>query len=77
MIVNNSKVYNNMLNDIYKSLCKEEQLFEQEPSYKGIIITKYLSCHPNDEEYHKHILEFISDPNLKDENNIQLYFKII
>jgi hypothetical protein len=28
-------------------------------------------------EYHKNILEFITDPNLKDENNIQLYFKII
>ena len=77
MIVNNPNMYYHMLNDIHKSLCKEEQLFEQEPLYKGIIITKYLSNHPKDEDYHKNILEFISDPNLKDENNIQLYFKII
>jgi len=77
MIVNTPSMYYNMLNDIYKSLCKEEQYYGQEPPYKGMIITKYLSSHPKDEEYHKDILQFITDDNLKDENNIQLYFKII
>jgi hypothetical protein len=77
IIINNRNMYYDMLNDIHKSLCKEEQYFEQEPLYKGIIITKYLSSHPKDDDYHKNVLQFMTDDNLKDENNIQLYFKII
>jgi len=77
MIVNNKSLYDHMLNDIYNSLCTQEQLFGQEPYYKGIIITKYISSHPNDEEYHKKVIKFHTDTNLKDENDIQLYFKII
>jgi|688.fasta_scaffold29091_9 hypothetical protein len=77
MIVNNINMYGHMLNDIYKSLCSQEQIFGQEPYYKGIIITKYISSHPHDEEYHKNVIKFNTDANLKDENDVQLYFKII
>jgi hypothetical protein len=77
LLVNNNNIYYHMLNDINLSLCKQEQIFEQEPPYKGTIITKYISSHPQDEKYHTEVLKFISDPNLKDENGIQLYFKII
>jgi hypothetical protein len=75
LIVNDTNIYNVLLNDIKNSLIPYDQIFM--PEFKGIIITKYLSIHPLDEKYIKDILLFNEDIAMKDENDNQLYFKII
>lgn len=64
LVINEKESYKKML-DLFKV------------ENKKTIITRYLSCHPEDMYYNTNILEFSEDYHLKDYNNSELSFKIL
>jgi hypothetical protein len=69
LVINNITTYKLLLNTLYTNVnYKKNRL---------VILTRYISCHPEDYYYNKEILEFNEDYHLKNYNNLELCYKIL